>query len=109
MLVEIEGVVLPDAREELVGLLQGLGYEAKGRATIEERGGVVETAILLWVATNIGAPAAQELAKVTAQWVIERTRGKRRPPGLVRVLLGPDGEVLAEVHVPGQAADDARD
>jgi hypothetical protein len=96
--VEIRsGIVIPPHRHELFELLAGLGYEPRDVPPIERRGAEL-VPLVIWVAENIGVPAALEIVKVEVAWVRRRV-GARADDERVQVIWGPEGEVLAEVRV----------
>ncbi|HEV8681511.1 MAG TPA: hypothetical protein VGS09_01875 [Actinomycetota bacterium] len=98
MLIEIRsGIVLPDRRKELLEVLAGLGYEPHDVPQIERRTAEIAP-IVVWVAQNIGAPAAMEIIKAVVRWARSKI-GQRAEDGRIQVIWGPDGEVLAEVRV----------
>ena len=62
-------------------------------------------AFVLWLAGNVGAAAAQELAQAVAGWLGDHLRPVRRG-GAVRVVYGPDDKALAEVPIEADDADE---
>ena len=98
--VEVEirqGVVLPDSRGELFGILQDLGYEPHDVPPIEYKS-LELVPLVIWVAENIGAPAALDICKAVVRWARHKV-GDRADEGTVRVIYGPKEEILAEVRV----------
>lgn len=92
-----------DEQEEMYGVLRGLGFEPRQADVIELREAVPEEAWIMvrLLLEHIGIPAARALArKVAALW-----RAHRRH-GIVKVLLGPDGEVIAEVRIEDARPDE---
>jgi DNA-binding CsgD family transcriptional regulator len=55
-------------------------------------------AFLLWLADEVGAAAAEELAQAVAGWIREHLR-RLSHRGTVRVIYGADDKLLAEVPI----------
>ena len=65
-------------------------------------------AFVLWLAGNVGAAAAEELAQAVAGWIREHLARIRRG-GTVRVIYGPDDKPLAEVPIEEDDANECPD
>lgn len=97
-MVEVRTMLRPDALEEVEQLLRDQGFEPRPGVVIEERSADV-SAMILWFAENVGAPAAVVVLTAVARWVLRRSDG-RAAGRKVRAIYGPNDEVLTEVEIP---------
>jgi hypothetical protein len=91
--VEIRtGVVIPSDRAELFELFEELRYEPHDVPPIVSRSRQA-LPLVIWVAENIGAPAALHLGQAVARWLL-RERGDRAKEERIQVIYGPNDEEL---------------
>jgi hypothetical protein len=114
ILVEVSGIVRPDLLEEVFEAIRELDcHPIEGETSpdqAEAQAPLFNVAATLTVSEIIDPGLSLELALAVAEriagWRQERNMSPPETPAQVRVVSGPDGDVLAEVVVPDEAPED---
>jgi hypothetical protein len=97
-----------------VDAVRDAGFEPEHSLPMEQRSAGAVTFIALRFADAASVLLIEKLAVAVRRWVVDRAMPRLRECGISSVvvpLYGPDGEVLAEVHIVEGAesgADDVR-
>ncbi len=90
--------------------MRDAGFEPEHSLPMEQRSAGAVTFIALRLADAASVLLIEKLAVAVRRWVVDRAMPRLRERGISSVtvpLYGPDGEVVAEVHVTDDAESDA--